>query len=57
MKCLRCDHELADHRKGGQKHTNFKDEMRMVRQPRTNICPTRHCLQPMCSCVDFQEAA
>lgn len=56
MKCLRCEHVDSDHCKGGVMHFNHKEESRMVpvadRAPK-QACAARHCLQPLCSCVEL----
>lgn len=51
--CAHCDHALSAHCKGGVKHVYHKDDM--VKDPRVTVCETRHCLNPLCSCVDFVE--
>lgn len=54
--CLRCEHPVSAHCKGEQLHTDHKEDARMVPQRwrRNNtICHTRHCLYPLCSCVDL----
>ena len=56
--CKRCDHELSRHCKSNQSHGCHKDESRMIPlkyQKKPHICQTRHCLNPICSCVDFIE--
>jgi len=55
--CAHCQHKLKDHCPSGVRHAAWKDEARMVRDPRVHTCTTRHCTQPLCSCVDFVEAA
>lgn len=38
---------------------DHKEDARMVpndRRTGNHVCHTRHCLAPLCSCVDFQEA-
>jgi hypothetical protein len=57
VNCARCGHRLADHCEGDQRHAHYKDEMRMAKTPRVYVCTTRHCLQPLCTCIDFVEAA
>jgi hypothetical protein len=56
--CARCDHPKQAHCKGNQQHTNHKEDSRMVPsawRKGTFICEVRHCLNPLCSCVDFIE--
>jgi hypothetical protein len=58
-RCARCEHPLSEHCKGGQVHGDHKDDQRMTpMRYRKGMfkCEVRHCLQPLCSCVDFQEA-
>lgn len=58
MNCARCDHPLKKHCKGDQQHSNHKEDARMVAaddRKMTSTCHTRHCLEPLCSCVDFVE--
>lgn len=54
--CRRCTHPLTAHCKSEQLHTDHKEDSRMV-EPKWRkgnvICHTRHCLNPLCSCVDF----
>jgi len=56
--CTRCDHPLSQHCRGEQQHTDHKEDSRMI-PPRwrkgTLTCHTRHCDNPLCSCVDFKE--
>jgi hypothetical protein len=59
MNCARYGCSLKDHCKGGVEHSNYKEEARMVplkwRRP-SKPCQVRHCLVPLCSCVDFVES-
>ena len=55
MKCLRCDHKKKDHCKGGVSHDSYKFTMRMALDPDPHTCTTKHCLAPLCSCVDYVE--
>ena len=57
--CLRCEHPLSEHCSGGKKHESPKEDMWAAQyRIRTLVCSTRHCDQPLCSCVEFiQEAA
>jgi hypothetical protein len=56
MTCARCTHALADHCKGSVSHSDMKDQ-RPGWPARQTVCATRHCLHPLCSCVDFVERA
>lgn len=56
MNCDRCDHSIEKHCKSGVKHVNHKQEMWPVAKD-WHICKVRHCLLPLCSCVDFVEPA
>jgi len=56
LKCVYCKHDLGDHCKGNERHTNYKDEMKnagMHIKPRTKACTKKHCRQPMCDCTNF----
>jgi hypothetical protein len=56
MNCAWCDHPESDHCKGHQMHTDHKEDQRMVpikSRTGTVICETRHCTQPLCSCVAY----
>lgn len=53
MKCERCDHPEADHCKGGKTHQEWKESQRQWVVTRFTVCVSRHCDQPVCSCVDF----
>lgn len=53
--CGYCTHELAGHCKGKVRHTNYKDEARMVAKPRVTICKARHCLNPLCDCLSYRK--
>lgn len=64
MNCARCDHQESDHCKGGDLHSCHKEDVRMIPikyRVGSVICASRHCLQPLCSCIAFiepkQEAA
>lgn len=50
-KCKYCGHSFSKHCKGNERHSNYKDELRQVRNPRTIVCGTRHCLEPLCDCT------
>lgn len=53
-----CGAPLSRHCKANIEHSDYKDEMKQNgATPRTHVCKTRHCLDPLCCCVDFQEAA
>jgi hypothetical protein len=54
MTCI-CTHAESGHCKGGQRHAYHKDEARMMRQPQVHVCASRHCLEPLCDCVDYRE--
>ena len=54
-----CGARLSAHCRSGVLHTDHKEDARMVpndRRTGNHVCHTRHCLAPLCSCVDFQEA-
>lgn len=53
-RCGYCDHPLSEHCPGGVKHGSPKEQMwpESARR-RTNICHTRHCLNPLCDCTGF----
>lgn len=56
--CAFCQCPLSLHCKGNLAHSDHKEEARMVElkwRRGTSICKTRHCLTPLCCCVDFQE--
>lgn len=56
MLCARCDHDLKKHCPGNQQHSDYKEESRLIEvqyRKGTHICHVRHCLNPLCSCVDF----
>lgn len=50
MSC-QCAHGDKSHCPGGVSHDGYKFTMRMVRDPHPHICPSRHCLEPLCDCV------
>ena len=51
--CARCGHKDSDHCKGGVSHSEYKEQSRQWKQVRQTVCATRHCDQPLCSCVEF----
>lgn len=51
-KCERCGHAVAAHCKGNQKHAPWR-----TGRSEMLTCSTRHCEEPLCSCVDLVEAA
>jgi hypothetical protein len=54
--CKRCDHALSAHCKGNVLHSYYKEDLRPANDRKCNVtCHTRHCLNPICSCVDFIE--
>jgi hypothetical protein len=55
-KCGYCDHSVDKHCRGEIRHANYKDELRQAPVMRTRVCHTRHCLEPLCDCVDLQPA-
>ena len=59
MKCARCGCAASDHCRSNIEHSNYKEEARMVpldwRRPAAK-CKTRHCMVPLCSCVDLVES-
>lgn len=51
MICARCDHPIERHCKGLVTHVDaYKGNREVV-----TVCVGRHCLNPLCSCVDFVE--
>lgn len=57
MNCRRCDHPIKDHCKPGTTHTSWSDEKKNAgfhHANRTAKCVGAHCLQPLCSCTNFQ---
>lgn len=56
MSCAYCG-PTHKHCKGEVRHAFYKDELRQAPNMRTSVCHTRHCLEPMCDCVDYVEAA
>ena len=56
MKCARCDHDLSKHCPGHVRHVDHKYEMWPQAPPGSiRVCEVRHCLLPLCSCVNFIE--
>ncbi len=58
MICARCDHPLSKHCPGNVQHSDYKEESRLIEvkyRKGTHTCHVRHCLNPLCSCVDFIE--
>ena len=55
--CGYCGHPRSSHCNAGTMHPHYKDQMRQVKRPRMSACVGNHCTEPLCSCVDFQEAA
>ena len=56
MNCARCGHSEKDHCKGNERHGWWTDVKKQTGiQPRIHLCKTRHCNQPLCSCIDFQK--
>jgi hypothetical protein len=58
VNCARCSHPLSKHCKGEQQHSDYKEESRLIDveyRTKTFICHVRHCLNALCSCVDFIE--
>jgi hypothetical protein len=56
--CGYCQMPRSKHCKGNQTHTHYKEDVRMVEakwRKGTHVCHTRHCLAPLCDCVDFVE--
>ncbi len=45
--CARCGHSAGAHCEGRQTHTGWKAHTKPFR------CVSRHCLEPLCSCVDL----
>ena len=57
--CNRCGHPLKAHCKGGVNHGNYKEDARMIPmeyRSATSPCKTKHCNEPLCSCVEHQPA-
>jgi hypothetical protein len=48
--CGRCGHKDSRHCKGGEQHSSMRGHG-------STICVSRHCLEPLCSCVEFVEAS
>jgi hypothetical protein len=46
--CARCAHPEADHCQGGKPHSGWLGKGGL------QLCASRHCEQPLCSCIDFQ---
>jgi hypothetical protein len=53
MDCERCGHPTERHCKGGVQHVSQYKGASVNEVKR--ICVGRHCLNPLCSCVDFVE--
>jgi len=56
MKCEFCNHEDKDHCKGGELHSDHKEDARMVEikyRKGSRVCVSRHCDQPLCCCLAF----
>lgn len=52
--CGRCEHLLSRHCKGNVQHGYHKEDMWPAdRRKCTVTCKTRHCENPLCSCIDF----
>lgn len=59
MNCERCGHSERQHCKGGELHSDHKEDARMIPikwRKNTVTCGTRHCEEPLCSCVEFVSA-
>jgi hypothetical protein len=55
MNCANCQHPEKSHCKGGVKHGLWSDERKQNGiQPRTVVCPSRHCDIALCCCVAFE---
>lgn len=54
--CGNCTHPFKGHCISGVRHVASRDEARMVLHPRITVCKTRHCLNPLCSCLRFQRS-
>lgn len=54
MMCRVCQHDESKHCKGNIDHANQKDSRRMVANPKTQKCLSRHCLEPLCSCHKYE---
>lgn len=51
MNCSRCDHPDSRHCKGEITHVSQYKGASVCEVVR--VCVSRHCLNPLCSCVDF----
>lgn len=52
-----CTHTEREHCKGGVEHVAYKVKQgERARADQLSICSTRHCSQPLCTCVDFMPA-
>lgn len=51
MICQRCEHDEKRHCKGKVEHVSQYKGASVNEVKRT--CVSRHCLNPLCSCVDF----
>lgn len=51
--CAYCGCKEKDHCKGGERHSNYKDAMRMNPRPRVHVCTNRHCESPLCCCTNY----
>jgi hypothetical protein len=51
--CLVCNHPPKSHCKSGVRHTTYKAQARMERNPKVSVCETRHCEEPLCSCTSL----
>lgn len=57
MICANCLHDRKKHCEKGTRHPFYKDEMRMVPDPRITVCVSDHCNVALCSCVQFVREA
>lgn len=54
-----CGAPLSKHCKGNVEHSDPKEDYRLVAHASrkwTVTCKTRHCLGPLCSCLEFRAA-
>ena len=57
MDCACCTHPEKSHCKSGVAHSTYKDQARMTPTPTLTTCVSRHCTEPICSCLDYAATA
>jgi hypothetical protein len=55
--CACCLHPESSHCKGDVTHSTYKDQARMIPNPITARCKSRHCTSPICCCLEFAATA